>query len=47
MYTILGNPNVELYKEVGKIDTPKIALGKNIDVFKSTSLEEYFTDRKT
>ena len=25
MYTIFGNSNVELCKEVGKIDTPKIA----------------------
>ena len=26
MYTIFGNSNVELCKDVGKIDTPKICL---------------------
>ena len=31
MYTIFGNSNVELCKEVGKIDTPKNRLKSTIE----------------
>ena len=45
MYTIFGNSNVELCKEVGKIDTPEVgSLKKKISVFTFMYLEEYFTD---
>ena len=51
MYTVFGNSNVDLCKDVGKIDTFRVAknrfLEKNISVFKFTYLEEYFTDRRS
>ena len=51
MDTIFGNSNVELCKEVDKLDTPKTASNriskKNISVFRFTYLENYFTDWKS